>query len=240
MAVLAKMMIARIASRTKTIAVPESRSIRVLYSEAGSLGDQDEHQFVDAPHAAALSLVERPMVFVARVPGRAAQFGLSDAASANVVERNRDFSHELVDRHLLWPQRFQEGIAKQGEQSDRQCGEQEPLYPHLGLQSHQLKSADQQRRQAEENQVEAAGRHQLEPRQREPEHQPEPPGHKGRLLKMSRSDYTHACGTRSAAGGTVRKVGQGFSPADACGNALQPCERGDRGPESSPCTLPGC
>src|SRR5215204_4887453 len=198
MAVLAKMMIARIASRTKTIAVPETRSIRVLYSEAGSLGNQDEHQFVDTSHAAALPLVEWSMVLVARVPGRAAQFGLSDAAGSDVLDRNCGFAHELIDRHLLWPQRLQEGIAKQGEQSDRQRGEQEPLDPHLGLQSHQLQRADQQRRQAEENQVEAAGRHQLEARQREPEHQPEPPGHKRRLLKMSRSDYTHACGARSA------------------------------------------
>jgi len=98
----------------------------------GSLfGNEEQHEPVHALHAAALSLVERAMVRVARVPARAAQFGLANGAGRDVFDHDRDFANELIDGRAGRMERLHQGVAKEQEQSERERREQEPLHPHL-------------------------------------------------------------------------------------------------------------
>src|SRR3954468_10503183 len=115
MAVFAKMMMARIASRKKTIAVPETRSMESSVVDERLLGRQDEHQLVDALNATALSFVERPVVPVACVPPGAAQFRLADAAGRDVVDRDRNFADQLIDRDVLRTECLEHRVAEQRE-----------------------------------------------------------------------------------------------------------------------------
>src|SRR4051794_35922859 len=154
MAVFAKMMMARIASRMKTMAVPETKSMVVLCRRCRRLlGGQNEHQLVDALNATALSLVERPVVPVARVPPGAAQFGLADAARRNVVDRDGDLANELIDGDFLRAKCLQHRVPEQREQHERERGEQEPLHPHLRVDAEKLQRPDQKCGQSEEDQV---------------------------------------------------------------------------------------
>src|SRR5215218_5267408 len=153
MAVFAKMMIARIARRKKTIAVPETRSMGSSNVGERLLGSEDQHQLVDALNATALSFVERPMVPVARVPPGPAQFGLADAARRDILDRDGDLADQLIDGDLLGTEGLEHRVAEQREQNERERGEQKPLHPHLRMQAEQLQRAEQERRQPEEDQV---------------------------------------------------------------------------------------
>jgi hypothetical protein len=70
-----------------------------------------------------------------------------------------------------------ERAAKEEQRRDRQRREQEKLHPQRARGVHEPEAAHDERSDAEENDVKAARRRQLQSDQHEPENQPMPPQH---------------------------------------------------------------
>jgi hypothetical protein len=83
-----------------------------------------------------------------------------------------------VRRSVAGAQSTHQRAAEQQQRADGENREQEHLEPERSGNAHQMQAGNEQRRNAEEDDIKASGRGDLERDERQAENEPVPPGHK--------------------------------------------------------------
>ena len=123
---------------------------------------------------------DRHRILIARGPHGAAQFGAPNRARRNVFERHRDISDKRVDVFAgsveLHP--LHQRTAKDEQRHDRDGGKEHELQPDRPRPVEHVKAGDRQGGDAEEDDVEPAGRRHFEGDENKADDEPMPPEHR--------------------------------------------------------------